>query len=148
MVITIKQKKELAKIIYTRNNFTQKEVAARVGVSANVLGRWIKAENWEELKTSITITREEQLMRMYNQVAELNHAIANRDKGARYASSKEADILNKLAAAIDKMERDVGLSDILEVSKRFLDWMRPVDIEKAKELSNWFDAFIKDNLRS
>lgn len=144
--LTIKQKKELAEFIYTQNNLTQKEVAARVFVSENTLGKWVKAGNWDAIKTSITITRQEQLARLYNQVAALNKVIAER-KEAPYASSKEADTLNKLAAAIDKMERDTGLADIVDVTKRFLDWMRKFDINRAKEFSGLFDAFIKDNLK-
>jgi len=30
---------------------------------------------------------------------------------------------------------------------RFLNWLRPVDLEKAKEISGYFDGFIKDQLK-
>ena len=45
------------------------------------------------------------------------------------------------------MEREVGIADIISVSKGFLDWMRKTDIEKAKELSYYFDSYIKDKIR-
>lgn len=102
---------------------------------------------WEELKTSVSLTREEQLANLYRQVAEINKAIASREEGERFATSKEADTINKLAAAIEKMEKETGIADIISVSKGILDWIRKTDTDKAKELSFYFDAYIKDRLK-
>lgn len=55
------QKKEWAKLLFTKENLTQQEIAERVGVSRVTINKWINSENWEHLKVSITITREEQL---------------------------------------------------------------------------------------
>lgn len=145
--LSIKQKKEWAKMSYLKEHLTQSEVAERVGVSKQTLCKWVKTEKWEELKTSVSLTREEQLGNLYRQVAEINKAIAARPDGERFATSKEADTINKLAAAIEKMEKETGISDIISVSKGFLDWLRRTDIAKAKELSNYFDAYIKDRLQ-
>ena len=99
------------------------------------------------MKTSVSLTREEQLANLYRQVAEINKAIAGREEGERFATSKEADTINKLAAAIEKMEKETGIADIISVSKGILDWIRKTDIDKAKELSFYFDAYIKDRLK-
>ena len=145
--LSINQKKELAELIYTKGNISQKEVAARVGISENTIGKWVKAGKWDVIKTSITLTREEQLRRLYMQIAEYNTAIESREQGKRFASSKEADAINKLATAIDKLERETGTRDILDVSKKMLDWLRRFDLTKAQDISELFDAFLKDNLR-
>lgn len=145
--LTINQKKEWAKMLYLKEHVTQAEIAERTGVSKQTICKWIKAEKWEMLKTSVSLTREEQLGNLYRQVAEINKAIAERKEGERYATAKEADSINKLAAAIERMEREVGIADIISVSKGFLDWMRKTDIEKAKELSYYFDSYIKDKIR-
>lgn len=145
--LTNKQKKELAGLLYTRNNLTQKEVAARVGISEQTFSKWVRDGKWDTLKTSITLTREEQLRRLYMQIAEYNTAVESREEGKRFATSKEADAINKLAAAIDKLEKETGAKDILEVSKKMLDWLRRFDLKRAQELSEIFDAFLKDNIR-
>lgn len=145
--LSMKQKKEWAKMLYLKEHLQQQEVAERVGVSKQTLCRWVKTEKWEELKTSVSLTREEQLSNLYRQVAEINKAIAKKEEGERYASAKEADTINKLAAAIERMEKETGISDIISVSKGFLDWLRKADMEKAKELSYYFDAYIKERLR-
>lgn len=145
--LTIKQKKEWAKMLYIKEHLLQNEIAERTGVSKQTICKWVKAEKWEALKASVSITREEQLASLYRQVAEINKTIAGRKEGERYASSKEADSINKLASAIEKMERETGIADIISVSKLFLDWIRKSDLDKAKALSDDFDLFIKDMLR-
>lgn len=143
-----KQKQELAKLLYTRGGFSQKEVAEKVGVTEATMSKWVNGdEKWDLLKTSITATREEQLRRLYMQLAEYNTAIESREKGQRYPSAKEADAMNKIAATIEKLERETGAVDILNVSKKMLDWLRSFDLAKAQELSDLFDAFLKDNLK-
>ena len=145
--LSSKQKKDWAKTIYLNEHLTQKEIAERVGISAKTMSKWIAAEKWETLKTSLTITREEQLANLYRQVAAINHAIASRDEKERFANSREADIINKLATAINKMETETGLAEVIGVCKKILTWLRPVDPAKAKELSYLLDSFIKDLLR-
>lgn len=107
--LTTTQKKEWAKTLYLKENLTQQEIADRVGVTRVTVNSWINKEKWEEQKTGITLTREEQVANLYRQVAEINRAIANRPVGERYANSKEADILGKLSSSIEKMEKDVAL---------------------------------------
>lgn len=145
--LTNNQKKEWAQQLFTRENLTQKEIAERVGVSAVTINKWVKKERWEELKVSITLTKEEQLKNLYRQIAELNNAILTREEGQRYASPSEADSIGKLAGAIEKMETDVGVSDLVESFRAFTTWLRGFDLEQAKLLVPLMDSFIKTRIR-
>lgn len=144
--LTNAQKKEWAGMLYLKENLTQAEIAEKVGVSRITVNKWIKAEKWEEQKTGITLTREVQIGNLYRQVAEINAAISDRKVGERYATSKEADILGKLSSAIQKMETDLGIADVISVSRRFIMWLRPINLNLAKEITRFFDAFIKSLL--
>jgi transcriptional regulator with XRE-family HTH domain len=143
------EKKEWAKLLYTREpvKITQKEVAERVGVSQRTMSLWVRNENWDRVRESVIVTKEEQLRRIYMQIEELNNDIFSSEPGKRFASSKQADTLNKLATAAKKLETEASIADIIEVSKRFLNWLRQTDFEKAKEISYFFDAFIKDTIK-
>ncbi len=145
-VLSIAQRKEYAGILYLKGDLTQQEIAEKAGISRQTINKWIKEEKWEERKVGMTLTREEQISNLYRQVAEINKVISGRESGKRYASPPEADTLGKLAAAIKKMESDVGIADIISVGMRFLDWLRPVDLPKAKEFTALWDTFIKDSL--
>lgn len=144
--LTTKQKKEWAQLLFTKENLTQKEIADRVGVSRVTINRWAQDCKWEELKVSVTITREEQLKNLYRQLSQMNKAIAEREE-MRYPSPGEADTINKLASAIEKMESEVGLSDILSTFKAFLTWLRKFNIEEAQRLVPLFDDFVKTKLK-
>jgi DNA-binding transcriptional regulator LsrR (DeoR family) len=144
--LTTKQKKEWAQLLYTKENLTQKEIADRVGVSRVTINRWVQDGKWDDLRVSITITREEQLKSLYRQLSEMNADIAKRD-GNRYPSPAEADTINKLASAIDKMETETGLNDILSTFKSFLNWLRKFDISEAQRLVPLFDDFVKTKLK-
>lgn len=144
--LTNAQKKEWAKTLYLRENLTQQEIADRVGCSRVTVSNWMRAGKWEEQKVGITLTRQEQVGNLYRQVAEINRSIANRPEGERFATSKEADILGKLAAAISKMEQEVGIADTISVLTGLIEWLRPLDLEKAKEITRFADAYIKEKL--
>jgi len=146
-VLTTQQKKEWTKTLYLKENLTQQEIADKVGVARQTVIRWIQKEKWEELKTSLTLTRQEQIAHLYRQVAEINAGILQRPDGERFPNSKEADILGKLAAAINKMETDVGIKDICEVGTKFANWLRQIDLVKAQNFVALYDAFIKDMLK-
>ena len=141
--LTNAQKKEWAKTLYLKENLTQQEIADRVGVSRVSVSNWVRAGKWEEQKVGLTLTRQEQVANLYRQVAEINKAIAERPEGERFPSSKEADILGKLSAA---MEQEVGIADIISVLTGLIDWVRAADLEKAKEITRLADAYIKDKL--
>lgn len=144
--LTNAQKKEWAKTLYLRENLTQQEIADRVGVSRVTVSNWVRAGKWEEQKAGLTLTRQEQVANLYRQVAEINKAISARAEGEHYPNSKEADILGKLSASIRNMEQETGIADIISVLTGFIEWLRPLDLDKAKELTRLADAYIKDKL--
>ena len=140
-------KKDVAKSLYLNGNFTHEEIADKVGTTRQTVSRWIKEGGWEELKASITITPAQILSGLNRQIVEINNNINEREEGKRFATVAEADTLAKLASAIKKIEQDVGIADIVDVGIRFTNWLRPLDLEKAKEFNELLDAFIKDQMK-
>ena len=141
--ISRQQQKEFARTLYLRENLTQAELAERGGVSRQTVIRWVGAEKWDELKASISMTAEEQIRNLQRQVIEINNSILNRESGNRYANAKEADTIVKLTTAINKLQTEAGIHEIVGVGAAFVDFMRPIDLEKAQEFTRLFDAFIK-----
>lgn len=139
-----REKRQWAQLLYLRENLTLQEIATKVGVNRITVGRWAKEDKWDELKANYTITREQQLQRLYQQIAEINRVISQREN--KHPTTQEADIISKLATAIDKLERESSLADIISVSMRFLSWLRPQNPEKATELAEYFDAYIKHTI--
>lgn len=143
MNLTLAQKKEWAKLLYLKEKITQKEIAEKVGVTEKTVSKWVNIEKWENLKASITITKEDTLRRLYMQINEINSAIEKKPEGERYATGKEANDLAKLATAAKMLESEASISETMEVFKRFINWLRPLDLLKAKDIIVLQDNYIK-----
>jgi predicted ArsR family transcriptional regulator len=141
------QKRDWARLLFTREGLSQKEISEKVGVSAVTVNKWAQADAWVKLKQSMLVTRETQLNRLYMQLDELNTSIMNREQGKRFADSKEADTISKLANSIKTMETEASVADIVEANKRLLNWLRPIDPETAVKTAKIFDDFIKHLLK-
>lgn len=141
------QKKMLAREIYLLGNYTYEEIAQKVGAQRQTISRWAKAGNWDNLKAGMTVTREAILSRMYRQLNNMNSAILEREPSKRHPDTKEADVMVKLAAAIKNMETDVGISDIISVGMRFGEFLRRIDLDKAKEYVKLWDVFLKEQIK-
>ena len=143
--MTIEQKKEYAKLIFLKENCTQKEIASRVGVSAVTINKWVK--DWENLKLNLLQTREERINSTLQQLDELDRSIAAKEEGKRFPTAAEADIRRKLTADLQALEQDASIRDIYNVSRGILDWLRVRNLEEAQRLSDYFDSFIKEKMR-
>lgn len=142
----IKKKKELAKLIYLREpNITQQELAERTEVSRVTISKWTK--EWEKLKLNLLQTREERINSTLMQLDQLDRAIAEKPEGMRYPDKNEAQIRRKLTEDLEALEQDASVRDIYNVSRRLLDWLRPRELDKAKELASYFDAYIKEQMK-
>ncbi len=139
------QRKEFAKLIFLRENITQQEIADRVGVSRATVNKWVK--EWEGLKLNLLQTREERISSTLSQLDELDRSIASKEEGKRFPTTAEADIRRKLTADLEALEQDASVRDIYNVSRGLLDYIRRIDLERAKEISDYFDAYIKDRMK-
>lgn len=144
--ITNRQKRDLARVLFCKENQTMQEVAEKMGVSRQTVSKWAKEDKWEEQKVGVTLTKEEQIKNLYRQVAELNKAILERDEGSRFATIAEADTISKLSASIKKMEGESGIADVISVGIKFIEWVRKADVSRAREFAEWWDLFVKDQL--
>lgn len=136
-------KKGVAKSLYLDGNYTQEEIADKVGTTRQTISRWIKEGGWEELKASLTVTPAQIIAQFQHQITEINRNINAREEGKRFATPAEADALAKLAGAIKKLENDVGITDCVGVGMRFLTWLRAFDVEKAIEYNNLFTLLLR-----
>ena len=61
-------KREMAKILYVKNGYTQAQIADMVEVSLPTVNRWAKQYNWKQLKATQVIGKTETLQRFYEQI--------------------------------------------------------------------------------
>ena len=82
-------KRSIARTLYLDGNYTQEEIAVKVGVSRQTIIRWSKEDSWAELKASLSVTPTQLIAQWQQQIAEINRTITSREEGARYATPAE-----------------------------------------------------------
>jgi uncharacterized protein YjcR len=144
--LTIAQKKDWAKTLITKERLSQKEAAAKVGVSPQTMSKWYKEENWEKLQKNFLLTRSEQMAFMLEELVAINEAVRSKPDGQRFADSKLGDVRRKLVKDIKELETKAALPEVIHACVQLLEFVRKIDLAKAQELSGLIDAFIKSRL--
>lgn len=139
------EKREYAKLLFTKEKLTQKEIATRTTISQNTISKWASEDNWEAAQKSLMMTREDQLRQMMDELEVLNTEIAN--GGRRYATKEQAYIRDTLIQNIKKLETDVSASEVFDVASKMINYYRAIDLDIAKRMTESFDGFIKTLLR-
>ena len=137
--------KDYARILYTSERMTQKEVSERVKVSEKTISRWVQQGNWDQLRKSMLVTKQHQISLLYDQLAFLNDSIADREY--KIATAKEADVISKLTSSIQRLEVETSVGQIIEVARSFIDFVREEDLSLAKDVTIRFDAFIQSKMK-
>lgn len=141
----LQEKRDYAKLLYTKEKLTQKEIANRTDISQNTISKWATEDNWDAALKSLMITREDQLIQMMDELEVLNLEIYS--SNLRRANKEQAYIRDTLIQNIKKLETDVSASEVFDVATKMINHFRTIDIDKAKALTEDFDNFIKTLLR-
>lgn len=143
----IEKLKEYAKLLFTKDKLTQKEIAEKTGISEKTIGKWVQENGWEKLLKNFLLTREEQMGNLLDELAEINAHIKGLPKGQRFADSKLGDVRRKLVKDIKELETKAALPEIIAALKILLEFTRKMDLKDAQLLSKYCDALIKSLLR-
>lgn len=136
---------DYAKTLFVKDGLTQKEIASRLKLSEKTVGKWVKDGEWETLKKSMLVTKENQLIMLYDQLDFVNTDIKGRDY--KIATPKEADVISKVTSAIKKLETETSVGETVEVCKQLIQFVRQQDIEFANQLTKYCDGFITDKMK-
>jgi hypothetical protein len=133
--------KELARMYYL-NGDTQKLVAEKVGKSRVTINKWVAEGGWDAMRVAKTITRKEIVTKM------MQEADKKLEEG-----KLTFDEMSKLAASIDKIDRQTNAITIYEVMTAYNEWLvvrMGVDKELTAELvrvMNYYqDVFLSEHV--
>lgn len=147
--ITLSDKQYLAKILYTQQKLDGKVIAKKIGVSENTISKWVNKFNWKTLRNRLAVGKDEILNNLYNQLEELNEAIAQRTCGERFANTKEADIFVKYTAAIRNLETDLAIADISASGIKFIKYLQNVAApDYVLQVAESWNDFIQEQIKS
>ncbi len=134
------ERKEVAKILFLQG-YTQKEIAAKLGVSTQSLTAWRKKGNWDVLKKNLLNSKNERLSELYDELAEFNKMIKEKE-GYKVADSRQADARRKLLTDIEALERKYNIGQTTTIARDFVQFAKDIDFEFSQKALSYFDAFI------
>ncbi len=69
---------DLAKRYYINDGLSQKEIAERLKLTEKTVSTWVKKGNWDKEKTSLLVTKDNQIISLYGQLQSANEEIKTR----------------------------------------------------------------------
>lgn len=130
-------KKEIAKLLYINNDFTQKNIAEKIKVTENTIGKWVKDEKWDEQKKALSVSKTTLLKKMYSYL----ETILDKEEG-----SIVADRVVKITRAIERLQdKKASFENYIEVFQNFTNYVSREDIELAKIIVRKQDEFVREH---
>lgn len=136
--IPLKKRKVLAEEYFFAGK-SQVEISDLLDTPANTINRWVQEGDWKKLRDAKTITRDKLVSNMIAQIVAMED-LAKSEK--RILNAKETDSINKLASAIEKLDKKVNVSVYIQVFKEFNEYLLKADLDLAKQLTKHQTAFI------
>ena len=135
-------RKEWARILYTKHDNTISEIAATTGADEATIRNWIQNESWDGVKRSLLTSRNNQLRLLYDLLEKLNKEA----KEEGNITSKNVDHILKYTASIKNLETTLPISTIIEVAELFTTWLLKKDLELTKTVTIQLNTFIKQRV--
>lgn len=127
---------------YFMSGMIQKEIAEKVGVSAQTINKWIKVGQWDTLRAARTISRTELVNKMLTQINERLEA-----------GDWTADEMIKATAAIEKLDKKTNVVTLIEAFGAYNKWLvsrmqidQDLTPELVKSMNKYQDIFISEQL--
>ena len=137
----LEKSKELARMYYL-NGETQKLVAEKVGVSRVTINKWVADGGWDTMRVAKTITRKEIITKM------MQEANKKLEEG-----KMSFDEMSKLAASIDKIDKQTNAITIYEVLTAYNEWLvvrsgidKELTTDLIKTMNRYQDIFLSEQV--
>lgn len=140
--IPLAQRKKLAEAFYF-SHYPQKEIAEMTQTPENTISNWVNQYGWKKLREAQTIT----VTKLVGNLLAQAHLIEmNAREAGRTLDSKETDQIVKIATAVEKLDKKVTVSMIIQVLKMFSSYLLNQDFELAKLLIPHQNVFIRNQI--
>jgi transposase len=145
--LTRHQKRDMAQALYVSGVTVQKELAVRVGVTEKTISKWVNDGNWEQLRMNIPLVKHQQLQKMYKEFERFNQHIENKPDGKQWATKAESDARTQLIRAIEVLEGEAGVKDIIEVCQKLIKYTMQIDEKLGRDLIPLCDSFLRSQIK-
>jgi hypothetical protein len=136
------ERKEWAKLIYSKQNKTAKDVALEVNIDESQVRLWEAKEAWESHRAYLLSSKANQLDLLHDQITKLNARL----KSEETPNAKDMDLFIKYSTLAKALEEYPSVSDVIDVFEPFIQWLRKKDQSLTKKLIVHLDAFVRQRI--
>lgn len=114
-------KKDYARLLFMQGE-SQKEIAKKVGISAQTITKWVSDGGWHEQRAAQNITRPELVNKLLRTIDKMIDAVNTSEDPE--AANGLADKLAKFSSTIEKLDKQTSIVDVIEVFMAFSKWLQ------------------------
>ena len=147
----IEQKKELARLYYMQGEL-QKTIAAKAGVSEKTVSVWVDKEGWAAKRAGAQITRPELVKKSLVALNKILDQVYESEDIELISALP--DKLAKFASAIEKLDRQGNIVNVIDAFLAFGKWLQTrtsFDAELTQELiraiTKYQDMYINEHIK-
>lgn len=133
---------EQARNLFFQTDLSNTQIAALLDLSRNTITRWIKQEQWREMKHAATQAPGAVLLELYDQLTALNKNISSREPHLRYPTPEEAIVQRRLMMSIKATERQHP-GNYMQVYAELIDELKYEDIDLAKKIMSYSQNIVQ-----
>ena len=130
------------------DDYTQKEIADKVGVSENTMSAWVNDGNWDDMRKSQNTTNATIIRDLQKALDAMRKEAVKFAEDDDPATKPDTDGIYKMALAIQKLQNKTQVGDIIRVIRDLIKFVRTEDLELAKQITHWGDLFIQSSLKA
>lgn len=136
--------RQLAWLKFLHEGKTQHEIASDLGIAPRTVNTWAREDKWAEKRNMLQNTDENAAAKLSGYIAALYTSVDKRDEISRFPTPSEADSLNKMIAARERLMRGVTLNQFYEAAMMILKRTEEQDLTTAKKLATIIDELLKE----
>lgn len=121
----------LARNLYAEQGMDTKEIAEFLMLDAGLINEWINIFEWQKLRTANNLSPSKLIQLYYTQSEAIMKKASDE---TRPLNLKEVDILNKLATAIQKIDKRLDTGVVMDVLKGFNHYLVKIKPQLTREM--------------
>ena len=131
-----------ARDMYLNTNFTQKEIADKLGINPKTIYLWIKKGKWDEMKAAARQAPGIIQQQLYNHITAINDSIAARED--RVPTFQEVEMLRKLIVSAKHIQQ-MSVGTYIQAFQELTSFIgsHTSDLEFTKRVAIVADEYIK-----
>jgi uncharacterized protein YjcR len=137
--------RNIAQMLYLQG-MLQKEIALKLSRSEKTISSWKNEDNWDYKKTNIMMSRNDRLSELYQELAEFNRKIQDKED-YKVADSKEADARRKLIKDIRELETKYNVAETISIGRDFCNYLKDIDFDFAMQVMESYEGFVNQTIQ-